>query len=88
MQCKQNHSKQRTKPTKVQIHKTSKSFKLDMDKMEFSLPPSANWYCTQALDVSSNGIIAYGSMRECVVIDPLINEGTPHIPFGVTGSRF
>ena len=46
-----------------------------MENVEFSFPPSANWYQTQALDVSSQGIVAYGSMRECVVLYPAIKAG-------------
>ena len=52
-----------------------KSISLDMEQVEFSFPPSANWYQTQALDVSSQGIMAYGSMKECVVLYPVINAG-------------
>ena len=55
--------------------KSISQFSLDMEQVEFSFPPSANWYQTQALDVSSQGIMAYGSMKECVVLYPVINAG-------------
>ena len=46
-----------------------------MEHIEFSFPPSVNWYQTQALDVSSQGIVAYGAGRECVVLYPVKNAG-------------
>ena len=47
----------------------------DMEHIEFSFPPSVNWYQTQALDVSSQGIVAYGAGRECVVLYPVKSAG-------------
>ena len=44
--------------------------------MEFSLPPSVNWYSFQSLDVSSHGVVAYASMRECVITKLSIDKGT------------
>ena len=46
-----------------------------MEQIEFSFPPSVNWYQTQALAVSSQGIVAYGAGRECVVLYPVKNAG-------------
>ena len=50
-----------------------------MEQIEFSFPPSVNWYQTQALDVSSQGIVAYGAGRECVVLYPVKNAGRINI---------
>ena len=47
-----------------------------MENMEFSLPPSVNWYSFQSLDVSSHGVVAYASMRECVITKLSIDKGT------------
>ena len=46
-----------------------------MENMEFALPPSVNWYSFQSLDVSSHGVVAYASMRECVITKLSIDKG-------------
>jgi hypothetical protein len=43
--------------------------------MEFSLPPAPNWYCSHNLQVSKEGLVAYGSKSGIVILKHFLTEG-------------
>ena len=46
-----------------------------MDFGKFSLPPSSNWFYPHLLDVSVDGVIAYGSKSSIVVLESVKKNG-------------
>ena len=48
-----------------------------MEFSKFSLPPAANWFGAHILDVSVDGVIAYGSKSSVVLYETpkIVNDG-------------
>ena len=46
-----------------------------MEFGKFSLPPSSNWFYPHLLDVSVDGVIAYGSKSSIVVLENVKKNG-------------
>ena len=46
-----------------------------MEFGKFSLPPSSNWFYPHLLDVSVDGVIAYGSKSSIVVLESVQKNG-------------
>ena len=46
-----------------------------MEFGKFSLPPSSNWFYPHLLDVSVDGVIAYGTKSSIVVLESVKKNG-------------